>query len=64
MYITLGIITAISALGLILTCKQSIPHRILTTLLAFGAGSMLAIALVHIFPEAIAHSPYGALAFL
>lgn len=61
---TLIFLTLISAIGIFLTLRNTIKHTLLSILVAFGAGSMLTVAILHIFPEAITHSHYGALAFL
>lgn len=58
------LITLISSLGMLLILKKSIPHMLLSVLIALGAGSMLAVSILHILPEAMHHASYGALAFL
>jgi zinc transporter ZupT len=64
MYIPLIILTLISSIGLILYTKKVVPSTYLNLLIALGAGSMLAVSLVHIFPESIEHTESAVYAFL
>jgi ZIP family zinc transporter/zinc and cadmium transporter len=64
MTIPLILLTLISASGLLLYTRKSIPSQIINTLIALGAGSMLAVSLVHIFPEALEQTEYAVYAFL
>ncbi len=58
------IITLISAIGIILILQKKISHAVINLFIALGAGSMLSVSLLHIFPEIVMHSTYGAIAFL
>lgn len=53
MFLPLLILFIISASGLVLYSFKRINQTILGLLIALGAGSMLAISLVHILPEAL-----------
>lgn len=64
MFFPLLILTLISASGLILYTRKSIPSRALNLLIALGAGSMLAVALVHILPESLEQTEYAIYAFI
>lgn len=64
MFIPLLIIALISSIGIFLILKDKISHTIINLLIAFGAGSMLSVSLLHIFPEAIAHASSAGIAFL
>ncbi len=64
MLIPLLILTLISATGLVLFWFRKINTTLLRFLIALGAGSMLSVSLVHIFPEALAETGYAVYAFL
>jgi zinc transporter ZupT len=64
MFLPLLILTAISATGLLLYFFQKINTALLNLLIALGAGSMLAVSLVHIFPESIEQTEFAVFAFL
>jgi zinc transporter ZupT len=64
MTIPLILLTLISASGLLLYARRSIPSQLINTLIALGAWSMLAVSLVHIFPEALEQTEYAVYAFL
>lgn len=64
MLLELFFITLVSGIGIFLTLQKKISYNILNFLIALGAGSMISVALLHIFPEIIEHSKYGAIAFL
>jgi zinc transporter ZupT len=58
------LLTLISASGLLLFMRKNIPTTLLNLLIALGAGSMLAVSLVHIFPESIELTETAVFAFL
>lgn len=58
------ILTLISATGLILYTRRNIPSTLLSLLIALGAGSMLAVSLVHILPEALEETELAIYAFI
>ncbi|GAB0174231.1 MAG: ZIP family metal transporter [Candidatus Altimarinota bacterium] len=64
MLLPLSILTAISATGLLLYFFQKINTALLNLLIAVGAGSMLAVSLVHIFPESLEQTELAVYAFL
>jgi len=64
MFLPLFILTLISAAGLLLFFFKKVNATILNLLIALGAGSMIAISLVHIFPESIEQTEYAIYAFL
>lgn len=64
MFFPLIILTTISASGLLLFLFKKINQTILNLLIGLGAGSMLAISLVHIFPEAIEQTEYAIYTFM
>lgn len=64
MFFPLLILAIISASGLLLFFFKKINSSILNQFIAIWAGSMLAISLVHIFPEAIEKTSYAAYAFI
>lgn len=64
MLFPLLILTLISASGLLLYTRKSIESKYLSLLIALGAGSMLSVALVHIFPESFERTEYAVYAFL
>lgn len=57
-------LTLISATGFIVFSKKSFSTRFLHLLIALGAGSMLAISLVHILPEALEKTENAIFAFM
>lgn len=63
MIFSLIFLTFFSAFWLFLTLKNVISHRIISTIIAFWAGSMLGVSLLHIFPHVLDHQ-FGTLAFL
>lgn len=64
MFLPLLILTIISAAGLVLYFFRRINTTILNLLIALGAGSMLAVSLVHILPEALEQTELAIYAFL
>jgi zinc and cadmium transporter len=64
MTLPLLILTLISASGLLLYTRKDIPTKHLSLLIALGAGSMLAVSLVHIFPESLENTENAVFAFL
>lgn len=64
MLFSLLVLTLISAAGLILYAKKEVPSIFLNLLIALGAGSMLAVSLVHIFPESLEQTESAVYAFL
>ncbi len=64
MFLPLLILTIISASGLFLFIFSKINRTILGLLIGLGAGSMLAVSLVHIFPEALEQTEYAVYAFM
>ncbi len=64
MFIPLVLLGLISASGLLLFFFHRMNATILSLLIALGAGSMLSVSLVHIFPEALAETGYAVYAFL
>jgi zinc transporter ZupT len=64
MLIPLLILTLISASGLVLYFFDRVNSGVISLLIALGAGSMLSVSLVHIFPEALEQTEYAVYAFL
>lgn len=64
MLIPLLILTLISASGLLLFFFQKINRTFLDLLIGLGAGSMLSVSLVHIFPEALEQTEFAVYAFI
>ncbi len=64
MFLPLFLLTLISASGLLLFVFRQINKTILNLLIGLGAGSMLAVSLVHIFPEALEQTQYAVYAFM
>ena len=64
MLLPLLILTAISATGLFLYFFKRVNPTILNLLIALGAGSMLAVSLVHILPESLEQTELAIYAFL
>lgn len=64
MFLPLLILIIISATGLFLFIFRKINRTILGLLIGLGAGSMLAVSLVHIFPEALEQTEYAVYAFM
>jgi len=64
MLLPLLVLFLISASGLFLYSFRQINQTILMLLIALGAGSMLAISLVHILPEAIEQTELAVYAFV
>lgn len=64
MFLSLFILTFISTAGLLLFIFKKVNTTVLNTLIALGAGSMLAVSLVHILPETMEESEYAIYAFL
>ena len=58
------ILTLISASGLLLYTWKRINTTAINLLIALGAGSMLAVSLVHILPEALEQTEYAIYAFI
>ena len=63
-FFPLLLLTLISASGFLLYTRKKIPRGILNLLIGLGAGSMLSLSLVHIFPEAIEENSFAVYAFL
>ncbi len=64
MFFPLLILTLISASGLLLYVFRKVNQTILNLLIGLGAGSMLSVSLVHIFPEALGQTQYAVYAFI
>ena len=64
MFLPLSILAAISATGLLLYFFRKINTNFLNLLIALWAGSMLAVSLVHIFPESLEQTEFAVFAFL
>lgn len=64
MFFPLFLLTLISLSGLLLYMQKSIPSRVLSLLIALGAGSMLAVSIVHILPEALEETSFAIYAFI
>lgn len=64
MFLPLLILTLISAAGLVLFFFKKVNTTFLNLLIALGAGSMLAVSIVHILPETLAQTEYAIYAFL
>lgn len=64
MFLPLLILTALSASGLLLYFFRKPNTDYLNLLIALGAGSMLAVALVHIFPESYEQTEFAVYAFV
>jgi zinc and cadmium transporter len=64
MILPLIILALISASGILLYSWKSVPSKVLSLLIGLGAGSMLAVALVHILPEALAQTELAIYAFI
>jgi zinc transporter ZupT len=64
MFLPLLILALISATGLLLYGFRKVNQTILNLLIALGAGSMLAVSLVHIFPESLEQTELAVYAFL
>lgn len=64
MFFPLLILTLISATGLLLYTTKKLPSRLLSLFIALGAGSMLAVSLVHILPEALEQTENAIYAFI
>lgn len=64
MFLALALLFCISATGLILFFFARINQTGLSLLIGLGAGSMLSVSLVHIYPEALEQTQYAVYAFL
>ncbi|MBX9809886.1 ZIP family metal transporter [Candidatus Gracilibacteria bacterium] len=64
MFFPILILAIISASGLLLFTFKKINRTILNLLIALGAGSMLAVSLVHIFPESLEQTELAVYAFI
>lgn len=64
MFFTLIILTTISASGLLLFLFKKVNQTALNLIIGLGAGSMLSVSLVHIFPEALGQTKYAVYAFI
>ena len=64
MLFPLFILSIISATGLLLFLFKKINQSALNLLIGLGAGSMLSVSLVHIFPEALEQTEYAVYAFI
>ena len=64
MLLPIVILACISATGLLLFLFDSVNRLVLNSLIGLGAGSMLAVSLVHIFPEALEQTEYAVYAFM
>lgn len=58
------ILTLISACGLLLFIFKKVNRTFLDLLIGLGAGSMLSVSLVHIFPEALEQTELAVYAFV
>jgi len=64
MFLPLILLTLISSSGLLLYTFKKIPQNLLNLLIGFGAGSMLAVSLVHILPESLEVTDKSIYAFI
>lgn len=64
MFFSIFVLAIISAVGLLLFFFETINRTILGLLIGLGAGSMLSVSLVHIFPEALEQTPLAVYAFI
>lgn len=64
LFVPLVILFFISATGMILYVFQKINQTVLNLLIALGAGSMLAVSLVHILAESLESSELAIYAFM
>ncbi len=64
MFLALLLLMIVSATGLVLFLFRTVNRTILNLLIGLGAGSMLAVSLVHIFPEALEQTEYAVYAFI
>lgn len=64
MIIPFFILTLVSATGLLLYFFKRVNQSILNLLIGLGAGSMLAVSLVHILPEALEETTFAIYAFI
>lgn len=64
MFFPLIILSFISATGLLLFLFKKVNQTALNLLIGLGAGSMLSVSLVHIFPEALEQTEYAVYAFI
>ncbi len=64
MLIPLLLLTLISATGLLLYFFKKVDQTILNLLIGLGAGSMLAVSVVHILPEALEETEFAIYAFI
>ena len=64
MFFPLIILAIISASGLLLFIFKKVNQTALNLLIGLGAGSMLSVSLVHIFPEALEQTEYAVYAFI
>ncbi len=64
LFIPLVILFCISAIGIVLYFFRKINATVLNLLIALGAGSMLAVSLVHILAESLEESEYAIYAFM
>jgi zinc transporter ZupT len=64
MTLPLILLALISATGLMLYFFKKINTTILNLLIALGAGSMLAVSIVHILPEALEKTPLAIYSFI
>lgn len=64
MFFPLLILALISATGMLIYSWKSIPSKILSLLIGLGAGSMFAVALAHILPEALEQTELAIYAFI
>ena len=58
------ILSIISASGLLLFLFKKVNQSAINLLIGLGAGSMLSVSLVHIFPEALEQTEYAVYAFI
>jgi zinc transporter ZupT len=64
MFLPLLILAVISATGLMLYFFKKVNTSILNLLIGLGAGSMLAVSLVHILPESLEQTELAIYAFI
>lgn len=58
------LLAAISSSGFFLYTQKKVSRRVLNLFIGLGAGSMLSLSLVHIFPEAFEETSFAVYAFL
>lgn len=64
MFFPFLLLTILSASGLLLYTMKRVSSNILSILIALGAGSMISISLIHIFPESLEVTENAVYAFV